>query len=82
MKKAILKIAFNRKPVTSVDTLIQWWEGGKDFSLNGRYCSNRDFEYLKKEFDIIELVGYNTTEMKRYSITIWTHPLAGITSYV
>ena len=35
---------------------IDAWEAGKDFKIvNGPYCSKRDFNQLKKDFDIIEL---------------------------
>ena len=61
---------------------IDAWEAGKDFKIvNGPYCSKRDFNQLKKDFDIIELKWVDNNGVARYH-NIYTHILAGVTTYV
>ena len=57
------------------------WESGRDFQIvGGPACSIRDFDELKKLADRINL-RYLGNEHYEY-IRIWTHPLAGVTTYV
>lgn len=68
--------------VHSKQDTIDAWNAGKNFKIvGGPYCSKRDFEQLKKDFDIIELKWVDKQNKARYH-NIFTHILAGVTTYV
>ena len=61
--------------------VLEAWESGRDFQIvGGPACSIRDFEELKKLADRVNL-RYLGNENYEY-INLWTHPLAGLTTYV
>jgi hypothetical protein len=81
-KSIILTLAFTT--AASHAELHRLWSQGKDFrmSTTGQYCSVRDIDKLKQDFDniVIRCVSRDkTTVLER---CIWTHPLAGLTTYV
>ena len=63
-------------------TVIEHWNNGGDFKIvGGPYCSKRDIESMKKDFDIISLKWVDNDSNVQYH-TIHTDPLAGLTHYV
>jgi len=45
------------KTYRTLEQLIQGWRDGHDFKIGGGpYCSIRDIEELKKQFDKIEII--------------------------
>ena len=51
----IIKPAYGINYKTKEACLLAWL-GGKDFKLvNGPYCSIRDIEYMKADYDTIEI---------------------------
>ena len=63
-------------------TVIEHWNNGGDFKIvGGPYCSKRDIESMKKDFDIIEFKWMDNDKNVQYH-TVHTHPLAGVTHYV
>lgn len=77
----ILLPAYGRK-YDSKERVLLDWHNGKDFMVRsgGYYCSIRDYESMKKDFDIIDLVYFSDGEMK--TVRVWEHPLAGLTTYI
>ena len=74
----IIKPAYGLNYKTKEACLLAWL-GGKDFKLvNGPYCSIRDIEYMKADFDTIEIYWYNATKKKYSTIQIWRSPMAEI----
>lgn len=71
----ILTYAYG-KSVESTDELLAAWEGGKDFKINnGPYCSIRNLDILKKDFDYIQLRGYNKKRTTVFEIGIYDKEL-------
>ena len=66
----------------TADETLEKWNNGQDFKIcGGAYCSIRDFEELKKHVDIIELKYIDENDKVHY-INLFTHLLAGVTTYV
>jgi hypothetical protein len=67
---------------SSLDETIQKWNSGKDFKITGGpYCSIRDIEQLKRDFDIIVLKWVNEDMIVGYH-TVYIHPLTSVTTYI
>jgi hypothetical protein len=80
-KELRLRTAFG-KTVSDKNELLSVWASGRDFfSVYTRYCSIRDIEQLKKEYDYIYICSLNKTKDKLIETLIYTSILAGITSY-
>lgn len=78
--------AYGRR-VESAEELRTMWADGKDFRMfmaGGffAYCSIRDFDMLKKDFDVITLRSSNPGSTVVFECPIFTHILAGNTSYI
>jgi len=85
-EKIELRPAYGRK-VESLEELQDMWLSGNDFRIwcDGAYyayCSIRDYKMMKKDFDIIILRGSNLAASAVFEKTIFTHVLAGNTSYI
>jgi len=81
-----LRPAYGRK-VENLEELQDMWMSGKDFRMfmDGgyfAYCSIRDYKMMKKDFDNIILRGSNKAASAVFEKTIFTHVLAGNTSYI
>ena len=77
----ILLPAYGRKYKSKEAALLDW-HSGKDFMVrNGcYYCSIRDFDNMKADFDIIDIAYFHKNKM--HTVRVWQHPLAGITTYI
>ena len=85
-KKVELRPAYGRK-VENLEELQDMWLSGVDFRMfmDGTYyayCSIRDYRMMKKDFDIIILRGSNQAASAIFEKTLFTHVLAGNTSYI
>ena len=77
-----LKAAYGRKYKTAKAMLADW-AGGKDFQIiNGPYCSIRDMDLMRSQFDQMQ-IRYGTFGSFRY-VNIWASPMAKIlaTTYI
>lgn len=88
--KLKLMLAYG-KLVKNSEDLLRRWEAGQDFwSPETRYCSARDLEYLKKEYDYIVITGKlripENKDIFTYAyvpeIPVYTGVLAGATNYI
>jgi hypothetical protein len=77
-----LKAAYGRKYKTEESALLDWI-GGKDFQIiNGPYCSIRDIDLMKSQFDQMQ-IRYGIFGSFRY-VNIWASPMTKIlaTTYI
>ena len=82
-KSVTLTLACGR----TVDSLIALqgaWASGCDFQMSttGQYCSVRDYAYLKADYDNIIIRAMHKNRNSIFECCIWSHPLAGLTTYV
>jgi len=81
-KSITLTLAFTT--ANSHAELHRLWHQGKDFrmSTTGQYCSVRDLPMLKQDYDNIVIRCMTRDRTSVLERCIWTHPLAGLTTYV
>lgn len=81
-KSITLTLAFTT--AQDIADLQDSWLGGKDFrmSTTGQYCSIRNYKQLKQDYDSITIRAFSSDREAIFERCIWTHPLAGITTYV
>jgi len=77
-EKIELRPAYGRKVESLEELQDMWWCDGAYYA----YCSIRDYKMMKKDFDIIILRGSNLAASAVFEKTIFTHVLAGNTSYI
>jgi len=87
MPKQVKLIPAYGRRVENLEELQDMWLSGKDFQMfcygiGGGYCSIRDYAIIRKDFDIITLRGSNQAASAVFEKTIFTHLLAGNTSYI
>jgi hypothetical protein len=68
----ILKPGYGKSYGSEAECLLDWM-AGKDFKMvNGPYCSIRDLEYLKADFETLEIYWFNKNHQKYFTVQIWS----------
>jgi len=71
----VIKPAYGRNYPTKEACLLDW-NAGKDFKiLNGPYCSIRDIEYMKVDFQTIDIHWFHDPSRQYRIINIWRNPI-------